>query len=344
MRQTRTVESEMEQNYTLRNSLENSFRLYADGVRNRVELELSQFVSRLSNLNLHPQIEYATLSQGKRLRPLLTILSAESVGGNRDRVMSLALAFEFLHTATLVHDDIIDHDEMRRGRPAVYSKWSMNDAILTGDACIAIAVDLASGYDESVMKIIAQSALELCDGEQIDVTSALGTSTEELYFKRIRDKSASLFRAAAHCGALAGGGTALRVNSLSMFGENLGIAYQLKDDLLDLRPKGNGWLKDLKQGRITLPLINSYLTSSPGEREEIETKLEDLMNQNWPFLQYYDTVEDLLRIIRRKGSFDYCQEKIDLYLRRAVESVSMLKDTEYKAYLVCMADELKTLG
>ena len=342
MWQARTVESEMKQEYTLRTNLESAFRSYAASTRSQVELELSNFVSRLSNLNLHPQIEYATLSQGKRLRPLLTILSAESVGGNRDRVMSLALAFEFMHTATLIHDDIIDQDEMRRGRPAVCRKWSVNEAILTGDACIALAVDLASEYGESVMKIIAQSALELCDGEQIDVTSALRTSTEELYFKRIRDKSASLFRAAAHCGALAGGGTALEAHSLSTFAEDLGIAYQLKDDLLDLTTEGNGCLKDLRQGRITLPLINTYLTSSPGEREKIETKLEDLMNQNWPFLQHCDTLEDLLRIIRQKGSFDYCQERIDQYLRRAVDSISMLEDTEYKAYLVCVANELKT--
>src|SRR4030065_443158 len=117
MWQARTVESEMKQEYTLRTNLESAFRSYAASTRSHVELELSNFVSRLSNLNLHPQIEYATLSQGKRLRPLLTILSAESVGGNRERVLSLALAFEFMHTATLFHDDIIDQDEMRRGRP-----------------------------------------------------------------------------------------------------------------------------------------------------------------------------------------------------------------------------------
>src|SRR3990170_585831 len=111
--------------------------------------------------------------------------------------MPLALAFELMHAATLIHDDIIDRDEMRRGKLALYKKWSAIDAILTGDALIALAVNLASEYGETVLKTVAQSALELCDGEHIDITFSLKTATEEGYIQNIREKSASLFKATA---------------------------------------------------------------------------------------------------------------------------------------------------
>lgn len=189
----------MKQEYSLKGKAEHNFKSYVSRTQLQIESELKKFTSRLSERNLHPQIEYALLSEGKRLRPILAILSAETVGGNRNKVMPLALAFELMHTATLVHDDVIDQDETRRNKPALYRKWSVNDAILTGDALIALAVELASKYGEEILKTVARSALELCDGERMDITSSLKTATEESYFKRIGEKSASLFRTSTYC-------------------------------------------------------------------------------------------------------------------------------------------------
>jgi geranylgeranyl pyrophosphate synthase len=255
--------------------------------------------------------------------------------------MRLALAFELMHTATLVHDDVIDQDDMRRGKLAVHRKWSVNNAILTGDALIALAVDLASEYGETVLKTVAQSALELCDGAHKDVTFSLKTVTENSYFKKVKEKSASLFKSSAFCGALAGGGTHSEVSSLSMFGENLGIAYQLRDDLVDLSQKGKIVLKDLRSGVINLPLIHSYAVSSLSERKEIETKLRTIMNEN--LQKSYESVENLIQTVLQKGSFRYCEQKIDEYLRRAIDSIAALKNTAYRTYLVEMARSLKTL-
>jgi len=331
--------SKLKQEYAFKSDQKAAFKSYLSKTKSIIESELAKLVSRLSELNLHPQIEYAVLSKGKRLRPLLVILSAESVGGNRNKVMSLALAFELMHTATLVHDDIIDQDEMRRGRPALHKKWSVNDAILTGDALIALSVDLASEYGETILKTVAQSALELCDGEHMDITLPLIGTTEEAYFREIRGKSASLFKAAAYCGALAGGGSPSEARCLAAFGENFGIAYQLRDDLLDLTHKGNMILKDLKNGRITLPLIHSYAASSSDEKKEIERKLRSLMDENCAMNN--ETAENILQIIYRKGSLDYCEKKIDQHLHQAVSSIALLKDTEYKNYLSNMAESLK---
>lgn len=332
----------MKQEYSVKRNTKDAFKLYISTTKSQIESELAKLNSRLSQLKLHSQIEYAVMSEGKRLRPLLVVLSAECVGGNKKNVMSLALAFELMHTATLVHDDIIDGDSHRRDIPALHKKWSVNDAILTGNALIALSVELASSYGESILKVVARSALELCDGEHMDTTLSLTTTTEESYFRMIREKSASLFAAATYCGALAGGGTPSEVDSLTKFGENFGIAYQLRDDLLDLTQKENTALKDLKSGRITLPLIHSYTNSDQNEKKRIENKLRILTNRNHGIRN--ETGESLMQILHQAGSLDYCEKKIDDHLCQAVVSISMLQDTEYKAYLVEMTRALKTWG
>jgi len=333
------VAFKLKQEYSFKESREEAFKLYVSKTKSQVESELIKLVSRLSEQSLHPQIEYAVLSEGKRLRPFLTILSAESVGGDRNKVMSLALAFELMHTATLVHDDIIDQDEMRRGKPSLYKKWSVNDAILTGDALIALSVNLASGYGETILKTVAQSALQLCDGEHMDITLSLKRANEEEYFRKIREKSASLFRAAAYCGALAGGGSPLETRSLALFGENYGIAYQLRDDLLDLTLKENSFSKDLRSGRVTLPLIHLYISSNANEREQLETEFRAAMEKN--SFDESKIAEKLSHILLEKGSIEYCEEKINQHVKQAVTSIASLRDTEHKNYLFEMAASLK---
>jgi len=317
------------------------FKSYLSMTKSQVESELAKFVARLSKLTLHPQIEYAVMSKGKRLRPLLVILSAESVGGKRTDVMRLALAFELMHTATLVHDDIIDQDENRRGKPAVYRKWSVNEAILTGDALIALSVDLASDYGENVLKTVARSALELCDGERMDLAPTPISADEEWYFKKIREKSASLFAAATYCGALAGGGTSAEVHCLHAFGQDFGLAYQVRDDLLDLEPQGNDVSRDLKSGRINLALIHFYRNSNSEEQNHLERSLRRLINGKQ---RSTNAAKDVARILGKKGSLDYCAKKVDRYLSRAVLSLSVLQDSPYKDHLVGMTQALKNWG
>jgi geranylgeranyl pyrophosphate synthase len=271
---------------------------------------------------------------------MLTILSAEAVGGRRDKVMQLALAFELMHTATLVHDDAIDQDETRRNKPALHKKWSVNDAILTGDALIALAVESASKYGEKILKTVARSALELCDGERMDITSSLQTATEESYFKRIREKSASLFRASTYCGASAGGGTPSEIDTLSAFGEHFGIAYQLKDDIIDLVQNGTCILEGEKSGNITLPLIHLYANVTPSQRKEMQNKLQALTKQKGN-IQSTQLSRSILETIRSTGSLEYCEKKIDEHLSRAVSCIFSLRDSMHKAYLIELAEVLR---
>lgn len=318
--------------------VENSFAEYFSKTKKQVESELSKFVATLAHLYIHPKIEYAALTEGKRFRPILVILAAESVGGNRSKVMPLALAFELMHTATLVHDDIIDKDEMRRGKPSLYKKWSINDAILTGDAIIALSINLASPYGETILKNVSQTALELCEGENLDLLDSLKT-TEEDYFNRIKYKSASLCTSAAYCGAVAGGGTSSEAHSLAMFGENFGIAYQLRDDLLDFSFNGDTNLKDPENELVTLPLIYTYERSTSEEKRKIE-RFQALLKSNPS--EAGMSADEILQLIRQKGAFEYCEKKIDEYLSDALASLSTLKDSEFKEYLIEMARTLRT--
>ncbi len=312
-----------------------TFRSYVSRTKQQIESELAKFSSSISELSLHPQIEYAILSKGKRLRPILVVLSAESVGGSREKTLPLALALELLHTATLVHDDIIDQDEVRRDKLTVHKKWSVSDAILTGDALIALAVEMASGYDEQVLKVVARSALELCDGERLDIASSLVTVDEEAYFKRITEKSASLFRASTCCGALAGNASASEIAALSSFGENFGIAYQLKDDVLDLTHEGTDLLKDQQRGNVTLPLIHFYADCNPTQRKRIEKKLQALKKQG-PDQNENRLSKSILDVLKQSGSVEYCEEKVEEYLNRAVACISNLRDSVFKGYLIEM--------
>lgn len=331
----------MKQAYSVKQVNKETFRLYVAETKSQVEAELSRLVAGLSNLSLYSQIEYAIMSQGKRLRPLMVILSAEAVGSNRSRVMPLAMAFELMHTATLVHDDIIDHDDTRRDRSALHTKWSLNDAILTGDALIALSVDLASRYGQTILKTVAQSALELCEGEHADITFSLESTDEDSYFRRIKEKSASLFQAATYCGAFAGRGTSSEVHALSAFGENFGIAYQLRDDLLDLTQKGNMMPRDLKSARLTLPIIHAYDTGSQQQKKRMDIDLQTIAQTTSK--PNSKAVANLLRTINQTGALEYCEKKMDDYLSLAVASVTSLRDTEYRGYLVEMTKILKAM-
>jgi len=259
------------------------------------------------------------------------------VGGKAEEVMPLALAFELMHTATLVHDDIIDKDQTRRGLPALHVKWSTDDAILAGDAMIALAVNLASSYGEEILKIVSNSALELCDGEHMDIYFSLDSATEEEYFLKIKQKSATLFRASAHSGALAGGGSPSEIHSLSMFGENFGIAYQLRDDLSDIKHTGTSISKDIKRGRVTLPLIHLYNTSNLKEKRQLKRDFQEALKNR---ALNSSVVKRILKRLTTAGSFAYVEQKIDKYLQQAIESVKPLENTVYKKYLIQMASTL----
>lgn len=294
-----------------------------------IELELSRFVFYLE-LELSPQVKYALLSGGKRLRPMIVLLAAQCVGGDRKKALPLALAFELAHNSSLIQDDIIDKDAYRRGKKALCKNWSVNTAMLTGDLLIAYTVYLASAYEKNILKLFSQSIIELCEGEYMDLMLTLHSHEKE-YFQMIKSKSASLFQAAASCGSLVGGASKQEYACLSNFGKNFGIAYQLEDDLIDLK-NGEEVSDDLKKGRVSLPLIHLYSMSNLLEKKVIDeelwiaTKKDDIESEK--------AIKDIIRRLEETDSIKYVENKIDQYRQMANASLAPLKDNRYKLSLL----------
>ena len=267
------------------------------------------------------------VSGGKKIRPVLTTLSYQAVGGSMEDAVPLAMVMEFTHNATLIHDDIIDKDPIRRKIPSLHEKLGRGAAIIIGDALISLAVTLSINYGTEVTRLIANYGFDVCNGELMDISNSLEKASEDFYFLKVKKKSASLFKASTHVGALAGGGSKEEVRALAEFGENLGIAYQLRDDILDLSAVKKGKIpSDLRNGVLTLPLIHLYGISDDETRK--------FLGENFGGSIEISAAERIMNAMEDAKSIDYCEKKIDERVNAARESISVLRDSEFKEYLL----------
>ena len=296
------------------------YQAYLKETRMDIATETSKLISRLNGLKLRKKIIYALQTRGKLLRPTMVLLSGQSVGGKRELLKKLALSVELLHNATLVHDDILDYDHFRRDALSVHSKWGVRSAILVGDALASLSLNLSVEYGEEISGLISQACLTLCDGEYMDAIWGTSKVTEKYYFEKINKKSAVLFKIAARCGVIAGGGTASEIESLTKFGENFGIAYQISDDLSDIA--------SLKYGVV--PGENDFQTLPFIHLNESTVKKENGLKALSP--------EKIYELLVGSNSLRYCSNKIKEYLDKAVANLHVLKDSAYKFYLVKMAE------
>ena len=301
---------------------ERKYQEYLEKVREELFSEISNLLAKTESLRLKEKITYALQTRGKLLRPTLVMLSGQSVGGNWDHLKKLALTIELLHNATLVHDDILDNDHFRRDALAIYSKYGVRTAILVGDALASLSLNLSAEYNNEISKIVSQTCLSLCDGEYMDAAEITSEPSEQLYFEKIRKKTASLFKTATQCGAIAGGGTPAEIASLTEFGENYGIAYQISDDLSDIASLKEGLVPGQNDFQ-TLPFIHLY--ESTGKREKY---LQDL------------SPEQLYGHLGKFNCLRYCSDKIKDYLSKAVVNLEHLRGSMYKSYLLKIVDNL----
>jgi geranylgeranyl pyrophosphate synthase len=210
---------------------------------------------------------------GKRVRPRLTLLAYEAVGGkNLDEAIPVAAAIELVHTATLVHDDINDHGSMRRGRPTVNARWGRTFALLTGDYLFTKVYELMAPYKDMNV-IFAQATVALVEGETLQAAAARsGQLDRETYTRIIAKKTASLFAAACKLGAMLGGGTKEQIDALEQYGFNLGLAFQIVDDILDLVADSQKLGKtagiDVAQGK---GLVTALATSNGSNGKTVAT-------------------------------------------------------------------------
>ncbi len=207
--------------------------------RSQIEKALNTELEHYTQSHFYKPLCYA-LKGGKRIRPIILLLSAESIGRNDVEPLSAAIAIELLQTESLIHDDILDEEILRRDRPAFHIKYGLGASILTADFVFGIILDIALRYkDKRVGKELSSVALRMCDGEfqELKIDPKIYRLSWEEYLNLISQKTASLFEASAKIGGIIGGGTNNEIKALSSYGYFLGLAYQLQDDLLDWNKK-----------------------------------------------------------------------------------------------------------
>ncbi len=269
----------------------------------------------------------------------MTVLSAETVGGSRDDVKQIAVAVELLHTATLVHDDILDADVMRRGELAVHRKWSTGSAILVGDILLATAVDLSINYGDQILRLISRTGSTLCEGEYMDLVTAEIDMSEETYMETITKKSASLFKLATQCGALASSASKNEVEALTNFGEHFGTAYQIRDDLDDMTSFRDDIPLDLKNLKNTLPMRIFHKNASEKDRASMLFETDILAESD--DINGHSIAEGIVERLEKSGSLEYCKKAVNSLVRQATLDIGCLTDSNQKQSMISLAESLK---
>ena len=302
-----------------------------------VEIEFERQAS--SNIQVINYLgEYLRESGGKRIRPALLILANYAVGGNgvNDNVIRLATVMEMLHTATLVHDDIIDNADVRRGRSSVNARFGNQTAVLMGDWLYMSAFETTvKERSLDIIDILTRLTRKMTEGELIQLTTIgrLDISESE-YFDILQRKTAFLFSACCEVGAILGGADDEQKEAMRDYGMNLGIAFQIADDILDLTSDvdqlGKAAGSDLLEGKLTLPLI-SLLENEPSLR----TAFERVM-LNGEYTEF--SREDLKEKLGAHGVINDIREKANTYALSARKSIDVLPETEYRSTLEDILD------
>ena len=279
---------------------------------------------------------------GKRLRPLLATIAAEAVGGRAESAMPFGVALEMVHNFTLVHDDVMDEDDTRRGLKTVHSLYGIPEAILAGDAMFARAFEIVLDSDVpdkdlvSLTDILARSVRLLAEGQQMDMDfeSRMDVSSED-YLKMIERKTAVLYSAAAEGGAIVGGGTEVQKEALFEYGRLMGIGFQIWDDVLDLRSDqktfGKPVLNDIRNGKKTLIAVHALENLKGGKRDAFLAVLGKKDATEKELLKAKDILEDV-------GSIDHASRVSMELVAKAKEQLGALKDSEHKVALREFAD------
>jgi octaprenyl-diphosphate synthase len=309
-------------------------KLTAKRIFNLIASELGQVESEFerqarSNVQVIAYLaDYLRASGGKRVRPALTILSNYAVGGDGSRYNSIRMAtvMEFLHTATLVHDDIIDRADTRRNRPTVNALHGNETAVLMGDWLYMSAFETSLAERSlPILDILTRVTRKMTEGELLQLTTLGRTDiSEQQYLDIIQRKTAFLFSACCEVGAILGDASASEQKALSDYGMNLGMAFQLTDDLLDFTSTDDALGKsvgvDLLGGKVTLPLI--YLIASDSAHEMVQTVMAEASYDSIPRQKLLDAVESV-------GAIERARARGDEYAEAARTALIDLPDSEY---------------
>lgn len=292
---------------------------------------LAGFIQEREPKSLYEPINYILELGGKRLRPVLTLMTAEIFNTDHNKALDAALSVEVFHNFSLIHDDIMDDAPLRRGQETVHEKWDLNTGILSGDAMLILAYQLFENYDaetfQALAKLFSQTALEVCEGQQYDIDfETLDDVTIEQYLKMIEYKTAVLVGAAMKMGAIVAGASEKDQNHIYDFGKSLGIAFQLQDDYLDVF--GNPETFGKQVGGDIIENKKTYLFLKALELLSSDDKLQLQHLYSISPSDQSDKIDSVKQLFVESGSDNETKKAIQIYTEKAMSILDVLDISE----------------
>ena len=289
-------------------------------------------------------LDYILSQRGKQLRPLVVLLCAQICNPITDKSLRSAVALDLLHNASLVHDDVVDNSDTRRGQPAVHTQWTNKVAVLMGDYMLAKVISLvAEVRNIRILEIVSSLGQSLSSGEVLQLHyGASMWIDEEQYMRIIDQKTAQLFQACAEAGAESAGCTQRQRTALKEYGRLLGLCFQIKDDIFDysdLEEIGKPTMSDLRDGKVTLPLIEALRRAPQDEAEVIKAKGEWLVaNAGKEAKEEAKVLEEVKAFVMRFKGDEYAVQRMLDYKKQATEALDVFRDSAEKRSLLGLLD------
>lgn len=276
--------------------------------------------------------DYVVAGQGKKLRPIMSLLASRVFGYRGEDSAKVAAALELVHTATLLHDDVIDKAALRRGRPTVNEKWGDDVAILIADYLYTNAFSMAmQALNPKVLSIICQVTAKMCEGEMFQIEKRAALLTREDYLRIIRHKTAYLFSACTGLGSILAKANETETALLTNFGLNFGIAFQITDDTLDLVSTGKECGKepgaDIRNGKQTLPIIHAFEVAEPADREDL-----------WQCWQNGRESDRIMRHVHKYNSIEYSLGVAKQFAETAKQQLNSLQPSKALELITGLSD------
>jgi octaprenyl-diphosphate synthase len=315
--------------------IQDVFFAYKDGLQ-QVEKYINEYVT--SEIKLIPEVAHHLIdSGGKRFRPLLLLICARLCGYHGESRFPMATVMEFIHTATLLHDDVIDQASIRRGKTSANQIYGNAISILVGDFLCFKSYTLMTGIGNlDILKLISETGDIMSEGEVFQLSKCGDINlTDEEYFSIIEKKTAVLISASCAAGAILGSATREKIDALAQFGRNAGMAFQITDDVLDYMAKrkefGKSIGKDLEEGKITLPLIFTIKQSTEEEKNNIKEILARRKSSQ-------KAAREILRLIKKYDGINASLQSAAGYISEAKSQLSIYEDCPEKDHLNAVAE------
>lgn len=307
-----------------------------------IDVVIDDSLSKLEPESLYESSEYLIKAGGKKFRPALTLLCCQAVGGKPEKALKAAAAIELTHTFSLIHDDIMDNDDTRRGKPAVHKVWGEPLAILAGDSLFAKSFELLSqsaedniAYERVVdaLQVLTNSCINICEGQALDMAfEDTFNVTKDEYMNMIYKKTGDLLTASTTIGAIMGGASSNEIQALRTYGKQIGLAFQIQDDYIDLtgdesigKPVGS----DLVEGKKTLMVVYALEKAN----KEDHDRLVELLEANDESI-----IPEAMEILEKYGAINYARSKAYDCVIESKQALSILPDSDAKDALFKLAD------